>query len=158
MLSPAVALQFADIVDAVRDAKPLPAPTGLEEWLKKRGAAPAASMPQHGIGASAAPGTAGREVAAAAASPRLAAVPIAVPELPDVMSERVEMMATMRDHLVGAAGSSGTVSLSSVKRKKISAHGQVRAACTHLQFVHPLMYHTACTKRHTNPHIAPASA
>jgi GTPase SAR1 family protein len=47
-----------------------------------------------------------------------------VPELPDVMAERPEMLTEMRYFLLGAEGSAGTVALSSEKRSKVAAHGQ----------------------------------
>jgi len=47
-----------------------------------------------------------------------------VPELPDVMAERPEMLTEMRYFLLGAEGSAGTVALSSEKKSKVSAHGQ----------------------------------
>ena len=61
--------------------------------------------------------------AAATAPPTLAPVPAAVPELPDVMAERPEMLSQMRGHLLGFLATSG-VSLSSAKRSKVSTHGQ----------------------------------
>ena len=69
-------------------------------------------------------------VAAPAAAPGPAVVsgpapiPPTVPELPDVMAERPEMLAEMRYFLLGAEGSAGTIALSSVKKSKVAAHGQ----------------------------------
>jgi hypothetical protein len=55
----------------------------------------------------------------------LALVPVTVPELPDVMCERPEMLNELRGHLLGFM-SSGAVSVSSVKAKKskVATHGQ----------------------------------
>ena len=51
-----------------------------------------------------------------------AKVPTTVPELPDVMSERPEMLTELRGHLLGLE--TGKISLSSVKKSKLSTHGQ----------------------------------
>ena len=57
-------------------------------------------------------------------SSQLSMVPLTVPELPDVVSARLDVVAEMRVHLLGFMAS-GTVSLSSVKGKsKVAAHGQ----------------------------------
>ena len=49
----------------------------------------------------------------------LAVVPKAVPELPDILLERPEMIAKMRGHLLGFAAA-GTLSLASTKRSKLA--------------------------------------
>ena len=57
----------------------------------------------------------------------LALVPVTVPELPDVMCERPDMVNELRCHLLGFMAT-GSVSLSSVKAKKtkgkVATHGQ----------------------------------
>ena len=53
-----------------------------------------------------------------------APLPPTLPEELDVMAERPEMLAEMRYFLLGGEASAGTVALSSVKKTKLSAHGQ----------------------------------
>ena len=64
----------------------------------------------------------------ASAGFELAPVPIAVPELPDEVLERTDMVNTMLTQLLGFMGT-GSVSLSSVKQK-LSSHGQGGAGKT----------------------------
>jgi hypothetical protein len=68
----------------------------------------------------------GASAAAGTDNEVLALVPVTVPELPDVMCERPEMLNELRGHLLGFM-SSGSVSVSSVKTKKkgkVATHGQ----------------------------------
>ena len=57
------------------------------------------------------------------AADKLAPVPTTVPELPEVMTPRPAVVSEMRASVLGFM-SSGTVSLSSVKKSKVAAHGQ----------------------------------
>jgi hypothetical protein len=135
---------LVDIVAAMNTAKPMPQPTGREDWIKRRSADATkrdiTAVHMHGDGvagaaaapaASAAPAPApvSAPVPAPAASvpipaPVPAPIPSTVPEQLDVMAERPEMLAEMRYFLLGAEGSAGTVALSSEKRSKVAAHGQ----------------------------------
>jgi hypothetical protein len=129
-----------DIVDAVQDAAALPIPTGRDAWLTRRGTAPATSKPQHGDGmppsdssAAAAPQNAAVAPAPAAVTGGLATVPLAVPDLPDVLSERHDVASSIRASLIGK-DTSTSVSISSTNKQtsaasgargsKVAAHGQ----------------------------------
>ena len=109
------------------DAKPMPQPTDRQGWMQNRSAvgAPklgAASAREHGSGASPAAATGATD--APIATPALAPLPLTVPEELDVMAERPDMLAEMRYFLLGGEASAGTVTLSSAKKTKLSAHGQ----------------------------------
>jgi hypothetical protein len=112
----------ADIADTISGAVPMPITKSKEQWLKQRtGNAPVFKSIQHGDTAKPA------ELAAAdkpASVTVLAVVPVTVPELPEIMSERTEIVAEMSSCLLGADRSSGKVSLSSVKKSKLATHGQ----------------------------------
>jgi hypothetical protein len=122
--SNAIHASLLDIVTAMNTAKPMAQATGREEWAKRRSAGATkpdtgpAVVHEHGGSSS------GAAPAAPAAISGPALVPTTVPELPDVMAERPEMLAEMRYFLLGAEGSAGTVALSSEKKSKVSAHGQ----------------------------------
>jgi hypothetical protein len=130
--SNAIQAALADIAEGIRTAALAPITKNKAEWLKARaggGQADTFTGAQHGDTLAAteqdpAPTSAAPAVAAAPLTPALALVPGTVPELPDVMSERPEMVAELRSRLLGTAGQSGTVSLSSVKKSKVSTHGQ----------------------------------
>ena len=72
--------------------------------------------------------TQAQPVEQASAPFELAPVPMAVPELPNEVLERTEMINTMLTQLLGFMGT-GSVSLSSVKQK-LSSHGQGGAGKT----------------------------
>jgi hypothetical protein len=130
---------LVDIVAAMNTAKPMPQPTGREDWIQRRSADVAkldtTVAHAHGDGvagiaaapaatAAPAPVPAPAPTPAPAASSEPAPIPPTVPEQPDVMAERPEMLAEMRYFLLGAEGSAGTVALSSEKKSKMAAHGQ----------------------------------
>jgi hypothetical protein len=130
----AIQAAVADIADAISGAAPVTISKNKDEWVKQRlGEAPTFEGPQHGD--TPAPGTADavadpasvmkKPAPATVTTPAiLATVPVTVPELPEIMSERPEMVAEMTSHLLGVAGSSGKVSLSSVKKSMLATHGQ----------------------------------
>jgi hypothetical protein len=128
----AIMAAVADIADTISGAVPVMITNDKEQWLKKRADdAPVFKGTQHGdalvVPAPAAAGDTAMPAsspAGPAAAADLAMVPLTVPELPGIMSERPEMAAEMTSHLLGVAGSSGKVSLSSVKRNKLATHGQ----------------------------------
>jgi hypothetical protein len=132
--SNAIHASLLDIVAAMNIAKPMPQQTERQEWMQSRLAGAAKPMEtkvdhEHGDsslgGAAPAPAPAAAPVACApGAVSGPAPIPPTVPELPDVMAERPEMLAEMRYFLLGAEGSAGTVALSSEKKTKVSAHGQ----------------------------------
>ena len=66
----------------------------------------------------------------AVSPPAPAPIPPTVPELPGVMTEWPDVLAQMREFLLGAEGSAGTVVLSSEKKTEGSAHGQGGAGKT----------------------------
>ena len=53
----------------------------------------------------------------------LASIPVAVPDLPDVLTERPEVVASLRQHLLGFMAQGQAVSVSSVKTSRVAAHG-----------------------------------
>jgi hypothetical protein len=128
---------LVDIIAAMNSAKPMPQPQDREDWMKRRSADKAkvdTIVHEHGDGDGAAaatteptaatPAAAAPAAAAPAAVPGPALIPPTVPEQPDVMAERPEMLAEMRYFLLGAEGSAGTVALMSEKKSKVAAHGQ----------------------------------
>jgi hypothetical protein len=139
----AIQAAVTDIADAINGAAPVTITKNKEEWLKQRVVgAPVFKGTQHGdtLPASA-PGTADTDTtttkqaadkpAPVVAPAALATVPVTVPELPEIMSERPEIVAEMRSRLLGADGSSsGKVALSSVKKSKLTTHGQGGAGKT----------------------------
>ena len=121
-----------DIVDAVNDAAPLPAPTGRDAWLAKRGTGPVVNRTQHEHGGASASTGAKSESPASSSAPApaaaatvggLATVPLDVPDLPDVLSGRPDVATGIRDSLLGK-GASSAVSISSTVSSKVAAHGQ----------------------------------
>jgi hypothetical protein len=138
----AIRASLLDIVAAMNAVKPIAQATDRQEWMKRRSAAAAKVaevVHEHGgspSGAAAAAAPDPAATAAPAAAPDAAAsaaptavsgpalIPPTVPELPNVMAERPEMLGEMRYFLLGGEGSAGTVALSSEKKTKVSAHGQ----------------------------------
>jgi hypothetical protein len=130
----AIHASLLDVIAAMNTAKPMAQPTDRAEWIKSRSVGAVtkdAVTHEHGDAPSAAVATpaalAPAALAPAPAVPAIAGpapIPLTVPEQPDVMAERPEMLAEMRYFLLGAEGSAGTVALSSVKKSKVSAHGQ----------------------------------
>ena len=56
--------------------------------------------------------------------PVLAPIPMAVPQLPAVLSDRPEVISELRSSLLGFIHKDKTVSVSSVKTSKIATHGK----------------------------------
>jgi hypothetical protein len=136
----AINASLLDVIAAMNHAKPMAQQTDRQEWMKNRSesakkhaavhehgensqAAPAAA-PAQGIAPAPAAAPAGAPAPAPAAVSGPAPIPPTVPDMPDVMAERPEMLAEMRYFLLGGEGSAGTVALSSVKKSKVAAHGQ----------------------------------
>jgi hypothetical protein len=125
---------LSDIVAAMNVAKPTVAPTDRAAWLSSRGQPqqqqPAATTT---VAADDAKDVAAAHVtrehgqaSVATLEPAEAPLPPTVPDEPEFMAQRPEMLAELRGLLLdgGAVGSAGTVALSSVKRSKVSTHGQ----------------------------------
>ena len=126
-----------DIVSATEVAVPAVVATRLDGWLVarkgiSRAAATAKPQQQHGDllapGSAEADGAANENPAAAApAAPALAHIPLAVPDLPPVTSDRSNLLAELRGHVLGIDAAGSVVSVSSTKRSggaKVAAHGQ----------------------------------
>jgi hypothetical protein len=116
----AIKAALLDIVDALQDASPLPPPKDLKKWLEKRGGTVAATTTvcEHGSAASSKPVV----HAADTVSNVLASVPVAVPDLPQVVMGRDVLASNIRESLIGKESSS--VAISSTKKSKVAAHGQ----------------------------------
>ena len=138
-----------DIVTAMNTVTPMASKVDKASWLKSRASskskhdavANSSAAAEHGAlrlsdaaDATDVADAAGAATTAADAAaddgpddgPSQAVVPLAVPSLPDVMSERPEMLTELRSHLLDATAqqSNGTISLSSAKQSKVATHGQ----------------------------------
>jgi hypothetical protein len=135
--SNAISASLSDIVAAMNTAKPTVPPTDRAAWLRSRGQpqqpATATATARTAVAADDAKDSAATQVTrehgqelAAASEAAEAPIPPTVPDEPEFMAQRPEMLAELRGLLLdgSAVGSAGTVALSSVKRSKVSTHGQ----------------------------------
>jgi hypothetical protein len=135
--SNAIHAALLDVVSAAEVAVPTVVAIRLHEWLVarkgiSRTAATAKPQQQHGDlsnpASAEADATGEKSVAAAPAAPALAYIPLAVPGLPPVTSDRSNLLAELRGHVLGIDVAGSVVSVSSMKRSgggnKVAAHGQ----------------------------------
>eukprot|EP00937_MAST-01D_sp_MAST-1D-sp2_P003028 g3028.t1 len=90
--------------------------TGRQEATRSMRHGDPAPSTDLAVAAAPTPGT----TAAANAAPALALVPASVPELPGIVSERLDVLVEMRGHLLGFMAG-GTVSVSSQKKKSAAS-------------------------------------
>ena len=67
---------------------------------------------------------------------RDAKIPATVPQLPDVISERPSVISELRGHLLGFLAAGESLSISSVKSARVSAHGAGGAGKTMMVISH----------------------